>query len=211
MKDELITFEEWRDIKDFEGLYKVSNYGKVYSVKSDILLSVADRRGYNKVVLSKNGITKDCSVHRLVAIAFIPNPNKYEQVNHKDSNRKNNIVSNLEWCNASYNIKHGWEHGSIVGHNKPHTEEAKSEISKNRSGIYPSIETKIRMSKARVGKKHSNATKEKLSRANKYTRSIRNSKTGVEYSSIVEASLKEKVSQSTIYRGLKDKRYEYTG
>ena len=63
-----------------------------------------DSDGYLHVRLYNNGVSKDIAIHRLVAIAFIPNPNNYRYVNHKDKNTKNNKVSNLEWCTNSYNL-----------------------------------------------------------------------------------------------------------
>ena len=65
------------------------------------------RGGYYSVVLSKNGILKIFKVHRLVAQAFIPNPNNYKEVNHKDENKANNVVTNLEWCDRKYNQNYG--------------------------------------------------------------------------------------------------------
>jgi len=92
---------------------------------------------------------------------------------------------------------------------KNHTEESKALISKNRSGIKPSDETRRKMRQARLGKKHSVKTREKLSKANKFTRKIRNMETNIIHNSITNAAKLEGISQSTIYRGLKDGRYEY--
>ena len=92
---------------------------------------------------------------------------------------------------------------------KHHSNETKHLISKNRSGIKPSEETKKKMRMSKLGGIHSNKTKEKMSKANKYTRRIRNIKTNTNHISITRAAIEEKVSQSTIYRGLKDGRYEY--
>ena len=63
--------------------------------------------GYYYVCLSKNGIVKSYYVHRLVAQAFLPNPNNYKEVNHKDENKTNNVVTNLEWCDRLYNVRYG--------------------------------------------------------------------------------------------------------
>lgn len=110
--------EIWKDIKNYEGLYQISNFGKVKSVKrvvkrGDNFKPVNERilkhylhKGYPEVVLSKEGKTKTHSIHRLVAEVFIPNPNNYPCVNHKDENPKNNYVDNLEWCTYSYNISY---------------------------------------------------------------------------------------------------------
>ena len=123
-------FEEWRDIKGYEGLYQISNYGRVKSldrivrhgkgnycrvIKSRILKNNIENNGYYCVVLSKNGKTKTYTVHNLVAFTFLPNPNNLPCVDHKDGNKLNNIVwinkdgsidlikTNLKWCTYKEN------------------------------------------------------------------------------------------------------------
>lgn len=106
-------FEIWRDVIGYEGLYQVSNYGRVKSLnyhggkKEKVLKPGKDRCGYLYVVLCKEGSHKKYKVHRLVAQAFIPNPNNYPCVNHKDENKTNNCVDNLEWCTYKYNTNYG--------------------------------------------------------------------------------------------------------
>lgn len=105
--------EVWKDIKGYEGLYQISNYGNVKSLnyaKSKnykMLTKIVDRNGYEKVCLSKNNKGKNYLVHRLVAIHFIKNTNNYKEVNHKDENKLNNNVNNLEWCDRKYNVLYG--------------------------------------------------------------------------------------------------------
>ena len=102
--------EIWKDIKDYEGHYQVSNLSRVKSIKfgkERILKPVTDRHGYLLVSLWKNNKQKTYKVHRLVAEAFIPNPYNLPQVNHKDENPLNNNVNNLEWCNSKYNCNFG--------------------------------------------------------------------------------------------------------
>ena len=106
--------EEWRDIKGYEGLYQVSNLGRVKSLNCrghkgciGILTPRLDGKGYEMVALYKEGKARNTKVHRLVAQAFIPNPNNYPQVNHKDENKTNNNVKNLEWCTNEYNHNYG--------------------------------------------------------------------------------------------------------
>ena len=106
--------EEWRDIKGYEGLYQVSNLGRVRSLNCrghkgciGILTPRLDGKGYEMVALYKEGKARNTKVHRLVAQAFIPNPNNYPQVNHKDENKTNNDVKNLEWCTNEYNHNYG--------------------------------------------------------------------------------------------------------
>ena len=91
--------EEWRDIKGYEGAYQVSSYGRIRSFKNNkvkVLKAQYHYKGYLFVTLLKNGISKKYKVHRLVAQAFIPNPNNYPQVNHKDEVKDNNVVENLD-------------------------------------------------------------------------------------------------------------------
>jgi hypothetical protein len=100
---------EWRDVKGYEGLYKVSDCGEImsynfYRSKSPKILSQTfNTSGYLGVTLSKNNIARRFLVHRIVAEAFIPNENNLEMVNHKDEDKTNNHVENLEWCTRSYN------------------------------------------------------------------------------------------------------------
>lgn len=93
-----------KDIKNYEGLYQVTENGDVWSVRRNRFLKpYKNQLGYLRVVLSKKGKVKKYSVHRLVAEAFIDNPNNYPCVNHKDENKLNNNVDNLEWCTIRYN------------------------------------------------------------------------------------------------------------
>lgn len=111
-KDEL-TNEEWRDIVGYEGKYQVSNLGRVRSLNwgrqriIKILLPFISHQGYLCVKLSLQNIKPSKYIHRLVAEAFIPNDRKLPQVNHKDENKSNNCVRNLEWCTAKYNSNYG--------------------------------------------------------------------------------------------------------
>ncbi|MHB9773487.1 NUMOD4 domain-containing protein [Lacticaseibacillus rhamnosus] len=105
--------EIWKNIVGYEGLYQVSSLGRVKSleridsnghpVKERVLTSFPNRSGYCKVNLYRDRNMEVKSVHRLVAETFIPNPDNLPQVNHKDENKANNAVSNLEWCSALYN------------------------------------------------------------------------------------------------------------
>lgn len=112
----MLEQEIWKDIKNYEGLYKISNLGRVKSLpkyagrsyrKEKILKTYLDKNGYVKVILCKNNKTRFLSIHRLLAEAFIPNPNDYPQINHKDENKQNNSLNNLEWCTCKYNINYG--------------------------------------------------------------------------------------------------------
>lgn len=110
----------WADVIGFEGLYQVSDRGEIKSVERSkpnnkgfqsvnerIRVLTPDRYGYLKVCLSKNGKHYVKSVHRLVAEAFIPNPNNLPVINHINENKQDNRVENLEWCTVQYNTMYG--------------------------------------------------------------------------------------------------------
>jgi len=102
-----------RDLKDYPG-YAVTEDGKVWSHKTNRFLRPSIvYGGYHHVHLRVNGKTKNKSVHQLVAIAYIPNPENKPQVNHIDNNPENNCVSNLEWCTQSENVKHAARQGRM--------------------------------------------------------------------------------------------------
>lgn len=119
--------EIWRDISNFEGRYQVSNSGKVKSLERKVngklnsKVTVKERymklqknhKGYLAVILHKNRKAYHKMVHRLVADAFIPNPDKKLQVNHINCNKKDNRVENLEWCTQEENMNHAKAHGLI--------------------------------------------------------------------------------------------------
>lgn len=99
--------EIWIDIQGYEGLYQVSNLGRIKSLTyNKVRKPSITNAGYEHIILSKDGKTKPHSVHRLVALAFVANPNGYKYVNHKDENKLNNKASNLEWCTAKQNLIH---------------------------------------------------------------------------------------------------------
>ena len=103
--------EEWKDIEGYENKYQVSNLGRVKSLKSNIIMKQNLNKKYNRysIMLWKNGKSKRFWVARLVAKAFVfnPNPNIFTQVNHKDENKTNNNSNNLEWCTVAYNNTYG--------------------------------------------------------------------------------------------------------
>jgi hypothetical protein len=130
--------EVWKDIKGYDKLYQVSNDGKVCALER---LKNCNK-GYRKInyhimtpnifgtkyervgLTNSNGIRKYYLVHRLVAQAFIPNPNNYPIINHIDGNKLNNNVSNLEWCTYSHNLKHAYSIG-LKEFTKEHKEKLK--------------------------------------------------------------------------------------
>lgn len=115
--------EIWKPIANYEGIYEISNLGNIRSLDRVIYSNRWDKNqfikgknlkpflaanGYLRIELTdRDGDRKKFPVHRLVASTFIPNPNNYPQINHKDEDKTNNSISNLEWCTAKYNINYG--------------------------------------------------------------------------------------------------------
>ena len=99
--------EIWKDIKGYEGLYQVSSLGRVKRVDTDRILKTYANKGYHQVQLSKNNIKSNKTIHRLVAQAFIPNPENKPEVNHIDEDKSNNSISNLNWMTSKENSNHG--------------------------------------------------------------------------------------------------------
>ena len=109
--------EEWENIKGYENLYQISNKGRIRSldkidsigrkVKGRVMKPSKRKDGYLQIMLHKSSKYKMFLIHTLVASAFIDNPNGYKEINHKDENKLNNNVKNLEWCNRTYNINYG--------------------------------------------------------------------------------------------------------
>ena len=116
-----IEKEVWKDIFGFEGFYQVSDKGRVRSLDRKVwkknhnafnsikgrMLKPYESTGYWKVMLKSGDRRRRVNVHRLVAEEFLPNPEKLEYVNHKDENKKNNNLENLEWCTQKYNVYYG--------------------------------------------------------------------------------------------------------
>lgn len=116
----MVDQEIWKDVTGFEGFYQVSTLGRVRSLDRKIVgkdgfprlhkgrvMSPGVIHGYKFLYLNKDGVKKRWYVHRLVASEFIPNPKGYPQINHKDEDRGNNQVDNLEWCTSKYNCNYG--------------------------------------------------------------------------------------------------------
>lgn len=108
-KDARALEEIWKDIKGYEGLYQVSNLGRVKSLRSKKLLKLSERNGYLRTALTVGYNSKHFSVHRLVAECFVPNTYNLPQVNHKDGVKTNNNMLNLEWCTNQENSRHAWK------------------------------------------------------------------------------------------------------
>ena len=155
--------EIWKDIHGYEGYYQVSNLGRIKSMERDVLQGTRivhlhskilkyryDAGGYIRIVLCKNGIQKNFSLHRLVAEHFIPNPNNLPQINHKDENKENNCVDNLEWCTPKYNTNYGTrtQRAANTSKGKTFTLEQRKKLSQARKGYVTSEETKNKISES---------------------------------------------------------------
>ena len=142
----IIKLESWKDIPNYEGIYKVSNCGAILSVQRQALAKggkfrivpekimsfYTDQYGYIITGLCKNSLVKNKKVHRLVALAFIPNPHNKPSINHKDGNKTNNYVDNLEWVTPQENTDHANHLGLLNFINAPKGENSGSSILKNK-------------------------------------------------------------------------------
>lgn len=162
--------EIWKDIPNYEGLYEVSNFGRVKSKdrtllharcgtqtrKGKLLSAAKSTSGYLRVTLCKNNKTKTFSVHRLVAITFIPNPNNFPQVNHLDEDKTNNCVSNLEWCTQAYNNKYGTREIRSSMSNRNKKSSSKPVVQYSKHGKFINEWPSIREAGRQVGGKSTN-------------------------------------------------------
>ena len=173
--------EEWRDVVDYEGLYMVSNLGRVkslerrgsrgYKVKERILTGTIDKNGYIIVNLRKDNKNKQFKVHRLVAIAFIPNPENKPFIDHINTICNDNRVDNLRWCTQKENCNNELSKKKL-------SESIKGKNVGEKNGMY--------------GKKHSEETKKKMSKAHKgsnnfNSRKVRCIELDKVFNSIIEA------------------------
>lgn len=139
----MIEHEIWKDIAEYEGLYKISNLGRIKSLQHyrgiNNILTQRIKKGYYTIGLRKKGIRKWYLVHRLVAKTFIPNPDNLPQINHKDENKLNNNINNLEWCSAKYNNSYGTRLARVSQSNKLRKKVCKYDLKGNLIATYNSI------------------------------------------------------------------------
>ena len=153
--------EIWRKIEGFEK-YEVSNLGRVRSLdykhtgETKVLRPILNRYGYLRINLYKNSKLCSRSIHRLVAQAFILNPENKQQVNHIDANKQNNIVSNLEWCTNLENMQHARDMGLLKLTDEQKKKRSEKQKGKNHPfyGKHHTEETKRKLSEMRKGGKN---------------------------------------------------------
>lgn len=182
--------ETWKDIKGYEGLYQVSNLGRIKSLEREIFhpltntyvlhpeqilkISKGKRDRYYLVGLHQNGKLKTFSVHRLVAIAFIPNPDNKPQIDHIDGNKINNVVENLRWCTAKENCNNPLRIKKFLGRNNHY-----------------------------FGKKHSDAIRQKMRIAQQSkVKNVKNISTNQIYPCVREAAESVGVCKSAIKQAI---------
>ncbi len=138
----------WKDIKGYEGNYQVNTKGQIKNLQKDnVLIGYTNNRGYQMVHLRKGNTNKLCSIHRIVATAFIPNPLNLPEVNHKDENKTNNCVDNLEWCTRKYNTNYGTHNKRISDTKRNNTYNTKPVQCVETKIIYPSVREAERQTK----------------------------------------------------------------
>lgn len=149
--------ERWLPVVGFEGLYEVSSLGRVKSLgnnrfKKEVIMNLHPNKksGYLYVPLYKNKKKYNKKVHRLVAIAFIPNPLNLPHINHKDENKQNNCVDNLEWCTHKYNVNYGTRNKKISEKNKNRLDCSKPVVCIETGIIYPSISEASRKNNIKI-------------------------------------------------------------
>lgn len=143
--------EIWKDIPGYEGYYQASDLGRIRSVsrklcngkgkRGKIITAIPDCNGYYRIFLYKDRKKQRYMVHRLIAYSFIDNPSGYTMINHKDEDKSNNSVSNLEWCDCKYNINYGSRTKRASGDNTKNSKLTSEIIKKIRKQYIPKDKT----------------------------------------------------------------------
>lgn len=184
--------------------YHISSFTR--KVPEKIISLKKEKNGYYRVALSKNSKVKFLWVHRLVAMAFIPNPMNKPCVNHKDNNPLNNKLDNLEWCTYKENTQYAAKQGRIIGRKgQPHKEETKRKISKSRVGYkQPASVVAKRVASWKESAVMNDEWKRKIGEANMlHGKKVRDIRTGKVYPSIRSCAKDIGVSEGILYRDVK--------
>lgn len=164
------AIEKWTDVIGYEGLYEISTFGKVRNKRTEKMLRFGSSGNYLSVMLYKNGQRERIAIHRMVAIAFIPNPQKLPCVNHKDENAHNNCVENLEWCMYKYNSNYGtaikrrvehtdWKSETLIASMIKNATHAKKPVLQTKNGNIINRFESIMEASRTTGIKHSSISK----------------------------------------------------
>jgi len=199
--------EIWKDIKGYEGLYKINIFGKILSYgkisRQDIFLKILlNKNGYQYVSLWKNNKKKNHSIHRLIMINFVENPLNKPCINHKNWIKNDNRLENLEWCTYAENNKHAIDIlGSkfILSNKGRLTHNSLKHIDKITGLEFESVQKAMRY--FNIGrKKLLNRNKDKIKKYPVNSKKILSEKTGKVYCSISEASISLNIKYHTLYR-----------
>lgn len=140
--------EVWKDIQGYEGIYQISNFGRVKSLKfgkEKILKTPTNTHNYPSIYLKENGKKKALRVHRLVAQNFLVNDNNYPDVNHIDGNKTNNKIENLEWCNRSQNEFHAYKIGLKNNNHKKGEKSHRTNLTNNDAKLIYKLRNEYKM------------------------------------------------------------------
>lgn len=188
------TAEEWRPVVGYEGLYEVSSLGRVRRLKTDYIFSVVlDSYGYPIVTLKTPTMTKTCKVHRLVALAFIPNPDNRPQIDHIDGVKTNNKVGNLRWVTSKQNMQN------------PHTVEACRKLGielwerpEYRDKVLSAMHSESAVKKRRAVQESAEYRARQSAAKDDIKRKVQCIETGVTYDSITEAAKAFGISSTAV-------------
>ena len=216
--EDYVNYEDFVPIKGYEE-YLISKEGEIYSPKTHKLLGIRDRGGYLAFTVCVNNKRKDLFLHRALAVTFIPNPENLPFINHKDGNKHNNVLDNLEWCSGSQNVQHAYDTGLAHGHHLEYTPELRYKLGNAWRGKKRSGEDKEKRRKAMLGRKYDETVGQKHrdycnTKSKEYwseyfksikrkTRKVKSLITGITYNSVKEAREKENVTIATMTRKLK--------
>lgn len=190
--------EKWKYIPNTNDMYKISNLGRIVSFhknKISFLHPNKTRKGYARVAICFCNAKRQVFVHRLVAEAFLQNPYGYKEINHKDGNKLNNEVNNLEFCTSKYNT---WHKFNVLGYR--HSEETREKMAELRRGKNLSDDVRRKMSIGHIGKKRSadSVKKTALGKMKKVVQMTINNEEIAVFNSIKEASEKTGTLSSCI-------------
>lgn len=216
--EDYVSFDDFIPIRGYEE-YIINKEGKVYSSKTEKFLSIRDRGGYLAFTVCVKNKRKDIAIHRALAVTFIPNPENLPFINHKDGNKHNNSLNNLEWCTCSQNVQHAYDTGLAHGHHLEYTPELRYKLGKGWRGKKRSEEDKEKIRKAMLGRKYDSTVGQKhkgycntkskeywseyFKNIKRKTKKVKSLITGITYNSVKEAREFENITIATMTRKLK--------